>query len=271
MTLRKHRTSSVKASNPKQLVQLRATTTQEELAETARLSIATITRIERGQFVSGSNARAYYDALVATQCFEELFETAIQQSTGPDERPNSIDAEIRYDWDNDIIPAAQKVFEELKRFRPDVIVTFQGASSVFSGLILNMCYSREEFLRIPVYMVLFLAKTLPAALDNLPGYDRRKTRRFTLQVPKALKEYLKTDRGKRKKIALIDDTITTGASFEDLREYFSMLGYNKVFTACCVFNSTIREEIPDQPSLVPDAIGITAPHSKYKLPWGPRL
>jgi hypothetical protein len=279
MKLRGHRTSSVKARDPELLVRLRAAITQENFAESsmaagkARVSVATVTRIERGHVVSSDKAHAYCDALPGTQCFEKLFETAIERSSSADDGPTSIESEIRYDWEKDIIPAARKVYEELKRFQPNLVVTFQGASSVFSGLVLNLCYSRDEFLRTPVYTVLFLAskELLPAELYHLPGYDQIDTHRFTLQFPKALKEYLKADRQHRKRIALIDDTTTTGASFRELRKHFLSLGYKKVFTACCIFNATIREETPDQASLIPDAIGIIAPHSKYQLPWGPRL
>jgi hypothetical protein len=235
-------------------------TLRAELTTQARLTglSSAISRIENGNCilkVTADKILEGFHRLGSSVKFTDLFESCSSQSDN-------------FGW-KQITEGADLVGADVFTvFQPDVVLTFSGASSLFAGLVMARTLTQERLGEIPTYMGLMKVWETAAALPNIPGFDVRESKGFLTLIPKALTE---RDPAHEKKIAIIDDQITTGAPYQELRQYFYRLGYKRasIHVACCVYyegDSTLRARV--LPDTVPDYFALPAFTEYFQLPWG---
>ncbi|HXM61770.1 MAG TPA: phosphoribosyltransferase [Terriglobales bacterium] len=113
--------------------------------------------------------------------------------------------------------------------------------------------------KTPVYTAFFLDKESPA----VPGFSEVTMAKFKILLPTAL---VKGDSPKWRRIAIVDDSITTGWSMKALTDYLCRAGYKRanIKTACCVCYQGVKVVHGEQPDISP----FRASMSRYRMPWG---
>jgi hypothetical protein len=258
---------------PKERAEYRARNSQdiEDLIRQAEIGVkafkkegiseTSVSRAKRGENVTKKVIGAIYTVLKehTTKTFDELFIFD----------PKKIPDDPEYSWDqieNGAIRVAPQIFERLK---PDAVLTFPGASSIFAGLVFAKApaASVRDAFRTPIYMAPLVNKAAPVPDEFYPivtkPVDRQKE--FKILIPKALFSY--------RNIAVIDDTIISGVAMEALRYEFRKPEVSKpndpiVLTfACCVWHSGLRIS----GRILPEIRGLDEPvgTEKFVMPWGP--
>ncbi len=152
---------------------------------------------------------------------------------------------------------AKRLFDDL---HINTVLTFPGPSLIFTGLVMAKASRGKAIIRVPVYTAIFAAKDTPSR--EFPNVDRVPMERFDILVPRGL---MANYRGRKKRIAVIDDAIITGKTMDELRQYF--VGHTRtpdsVAFACYVCYSgrlTLRETTP---------IYVVAREERmFRMPWG---
>jgi hypothetical protein len=216
------------------------------------LSPATLSRAERGFKITEKTARAIHAKLAPGQPFEEIFElgTLLEDRT------------VKLSWEDVSRYAVLIGRRVLKEFQPHFLITFAGPSSLFTSLVMAKTLSREEFLRTTVYLALFQGKRTRPSDQPIKRFDRVDSHRFIVQVPHAIAE-VKNRASKR--IAIIDDTTTTGSVGQHIKAYLVRKGYrpDHIQYATCVCS----EQAFASPLTAPDVCGYKA-KGAYRMPWG---
>jgi hypothetical protein len=145
----------------------------------------------------------------------------------------------KYSWE-DFVEGAKKVGKFIiNEYKPDAIIIFSGSSSVFSSLMLELSLDRQSLLTTRLFTARFIGKEGPADPALLRGHEvlENSLARFNILIP----ESLRLDADRRWRIAIIDDTTTTGMSMNMVRDHLRSLGFNNVKTAC--FTCITRKKI----------------------------
>lgn len=168
-----------------------------------------------------------------------------------------------FSWES-MTEGAQAIGKKLRAFKPNVIITFAGASSIFANLVLVKCMKRSDLLQIHLYTALFMEKTVSSAALVIPGFKLLESDRFFVLVPEALER-----EDKEARILVIDDTVTTGSSMRVLKEHLHTLGHprDRIIGACfvCYQGATLGH------NCAADWVHKTTSNADYLLPWGDRL
>jgi LmbE family N-acetylglucosaminyl deacetylase len=167
-----------------------------------------------------------------------------------------------YDWDSLDIAASRlgkHIFEE---FGANAIITFSGHSAIFANLVMVKTLPREKLLNIPSYLAQqrdWIASQGEAP-PSLPGFTSIFGKKFVLLLPEA---FALGDPDRKKRIAIIDDAITTGEAISLLKDYLrDSLGYETEHIRVGCFVSH------EQSRVRPDFCEFTTPTTAYRLPWG---
>src|ERR1051326_2448318 len=233
------------AKYPKKRADLRAAQNVQKAC--CGLSTSSVSRLENGATVRRQIAEAYCNWL----------------STA--ETPVSLDADFKlatvhtgfYNWARVMEGAkriGRKVFNE---FGANTVLTFPGPSAVFANLVMATALSKEQFVRVPVYTVVLADKRV----HSVRGFKAINAKGFNLLVPRSL---VQDDERRKRKIAVIDDSITTGRSLQQLREYFQKAGYKPqaITAASCVCFQGATVVQGEEPEIV--AFSDTNP--RYRFP-----
>src|SRR5579859_281666 len=175
------------------------------------LSLATISRLERGHRVTEATAVALHEKLAPDRPFEAIFEVASQH-----------DKPLVFTWEQ-VSRAATRVGNKVfKEFRPDILITFAGPPSLFTSLVMTKSLTLEQFLRTTIFTTMPRDKRRPPTRFDRKGFDIVDSHRFFLRVPKAIAQV----RGRAtKRVTIIDDTVATGSAMDRLKEYLTEHGY----------------------------------------------
>lgn len=178
-------------------------------------------------------------------------------------RENELPANVtKYSWE-DYVDGAKKVGKYIiGEFKPDAILIFAGSSSIFSNLMLDLTLDRESLLATRVYTARFVSKDAPLDAAALRGYEVLENNLARLKV--LLPEIFKLDGDRHWKVAIIDDTTTTGMSMQMVRSHLQALGYKNLRAASftCVTRKNFNVENP-----IDFAYQYTTSND-FLFPWG---
>jgi len=243
-----------RAKNPAALAELRALCGKQENLTSQGLSLASLSRLERGHNVSEKTAFAWHGKFAPDRPFGQLFELASQQGEP-----------LVLTWEQVSRGAARvgtKIFKE-KEFRPDILITFAGPPSLFTSLVLTKSLTREEFLRMTIFTIMPRDKRRPPNQADKMVFDCVDGHRFYLLVPKAITTKVRGRANKR--ITVIDDTVTTGLAFYRIKDYLVRHRYQpkniKYVTCVC------SHEAWNQEHTRPD-FWVYKVKGSYRMPWG---
>jgi hypothetical protein len=221
---------------------------------TRGLSASTLSRIERGASVIENTARAALQQLAPGKPFETLFELAPGR-----------DAAKNFTWEQISRSAAQVGRKIFKEFKPDFIITFAGPPALFTSLAMMKTLTREDFLRTRFYTALYRNKGSSFVPLGLEGYETIESLRFVLHVPRLVGEIPSRS---KKRVCVIECTVTTGSVLETLRKHLVAKGYQRrnIRYACCVCARDTYAESNTRPDYC-----TYKSQGKYRLPWGEPL
>ena len=151
----------------------------------------------------------------------------------------------------------RKVFVEE---RVNALITFPGPSLIFTGLMMAKALTREESVRMPVYVALLVDRDAPST--RFPQFDAIPMERFTILLPKAV---TRQNHDCDRRIGVVDDAILTGKTMDALRAYFGAL---KQKTASVEFACYICH---DGRTLLPETTPICKvirTEKIFRMPWG---
>lgn len=241
-----------RARDPRELIALRKGRPQDQIG---KISGSSVKRIEGGERVTEGTGREYvsglHTATLTMQPFEELF---LHDPEKPGEKPD-------YSWQqiqDGAVSVAKQVFEE---FRPDAILTFAGASAIFTGMVCFAAKDIGEVFRTPIYTAMLVNKACPEPdwCDTILTEPEDPDKQFKILVPKIVFTH--------KRVVVIDDTLITGVTMRALRSQFSKRHDILVKFACAVCHSGLLTK--DKLRLRP-IVGIEEPVTKdnFYMPWG---
>ena len=221
---------------------------------TRGLSASTLSRIERGARVIEKTARAAHQKLAPGKPFETLFKLA----------PGK-EAVENFTWEQISRSAAQVGRKIFKEFKPDFVITFAGPPALFTSLAMMKALTREDFLRTRFYTALYRSKRPSLASLGLKGYETIDSLRFVLHVPRLIGEIPSRS---KKRVCVIECTVTTGSVLETLKKHLVAKGYRaeNIKYACCV----CARDAFAEPHTRPDYWTYKS-QGKYRLPWGEPL
>jgi hypothetical protein len=237
------------AKHPPRLAEVRARLVNKQ-NNVPGVPASSVSRLERGFNVSTKTAEAYCKALNGAGASISLKDDFTLAKVN----------RSYYSWAQ-VMKGAEVVGRKLfKEFSANVVLTFPGPSGVFANLAMAAVLTKEQIVRMPV-LTAYLAANDTA---TPPSYKAIDAKRFKIFVPSAL---LQPHVGFKRKIAIIDDSLTTGRSLQVLRGYLSSIGYTsaRVRSACCVCFSgatVVRGEEPEIAKFKSDT-------PNYRMPWGP--
>jgi len=226
---------------------------QADCALAAGISGPTMSRLERGLPVEKTTAELVFGYLTRIAYKDSQNFGAFNAWF------DELSADV-YEWDQVIRGAdivGKKIFH---RFRADAVLTFPGASAIFTNLVMARSLSPEEFLRKPVHMAWFENKRLPAKAFS--SFTRAERGTWSILVPKAL------DGSNRqmRTVAIVDDHIISGVTLDSLKRHL-IENHNytsdRIIGACCVLGP--NPIIPWNPR---DVRAFVAEKADFLLPWG---
>ena len=172
------------------------------------------------------------------------------------ERSNKLN---RFTWE-DLIDGADKVGEHVfSRFKADVVISFAGQGAIFANLVIARFMDHKAARDVQLFIGKFIEKGTQLEPHVSNEFDRVTGERFDILLPKALRLGEKSW-----KIAVLDETVTTGFSMRAVRHHLTDLGYGQVFTAsfvCCDAAKTIDSHPVDYSA-------VQSVDNKFRLPWG---
>ncbi len=226
---------------------------QSDCASGAGISGPTMSRLERGLPVEKTSAEKVFSYL--TTIAHERREDIGALNAWFDELSPDV-----YDWDQ-VVRGAEIVGKKIfHRFRAAAVLTFPGASAIFTNLVMARSLSPEEFLRKPVHMAWFQSKKLPAKAFS--SFTRAERGTWSILVPKALDGSNKQMRT----VAIVDDHIVSGVTLDSLKRHLvEQHNYtiDRIIGACCVLGP--HPTIPWNPR---DVRAFVAEKPDFLLPWG---
>lgn len=244
------RVAEWRANDPKELVSLRGNLARKEIG-----SETTVKRIEGGVRVTEELARAYVAGLqrkkLTTKRFEDLI---LHDPQKPGDPPD-------YSWQQiqeGAVSVATQVFEVL---RPDAILTFAGASDIFTGMVCAAAKDIVEVFRTPIYTAMLVNKAGPELdwCDTILTLPENPDKQFKILVPKMVFSY--------RRVIVIDDTLISGVTMRALRSEFGKPEHRGILIkfACCVCHSGLLT-----PDKLKPIVGIEEPVTKdnFYMPWG---
>jgi len=236
------------------VARLRAAKGKQFATTAADLSLASISRLERGFAVTERIAEAYRRSVAPDRAFNDIFELC-----------PATKAFNNFTWEQVSRAATVVGRKALRQFKPDFLITFAGPSSLFTSLVMAKTLNREEFLTMTVHLAIFRDKRRPISSAERSGFDIIESHRFNLRIPLAV------SRARNRaniRVAVIDDTVTTGSSLEKMAHYLLQHGFRRknILFATCVCS---REALQEQ-NTRPD-VWVYKTKGPYRLPWGPPL
>jgi hypothetical protein len=122
-----------------------------------------------------------------------------------------------HDWP-EVEDAANKIGDYLfNEFDANIILTFSGHSWIFASLVMAMSLPRERLLSIPVYLALTMDWKPSTAIPRLKGFKSlpglfpdEAASRYGLAVLMP-ENFPRADKNGKRRVAVIDDSITSGA------------------------------------------------------------
>jgi hypothetical protein len=244
-----------RAKNPEELANIRASLAKQNMLK--GIGTATVSRAERGHVLRETTARRLYEALRTDKSFEQLFELAMPRVAG---------RRISFSWPQ-LMSAAGRIGRKiLREFRADLVLTFSGHSAIFASLAMVKALPRKQLLNLPTYLVLVRDLKPFSAVAGLPGFTPVPKDGFVLFIPDGLSE---GDHERKKRIAIIDDSIVTGEAIVALKGHLYTLGYkpSSIRVGCFVCQE-LTTLIPERR---PDFWEFTTSSTNYRLPWGDPL
>jgi len=165
----------------------------------------------------------------------------------------------RYTWD-ELVEGADKVGKGIiKQFKPDVVLSFAGPGAVFANLVLARALNRKSLSAMRLYMGRFLDKGTSPDATVSDDYDIVTGDRLHVLLPKGLQQ------GDRSwKIAVLDETVTTGSSMRLIKKYLNDLGYRNVRAGCLVCCESAKLVDPN----TVDFAAYSNVGNTFVLPWG---
>ncbi len=165
----------------------------------------------------------------------------------------------RYTWE-ELVEGADKVGKQIiSRFKPDVVLSFAGPGAVFANLVLARSLNRNALFGMRLFTGKFLDKSAPSESIVSTEFDVVSGDRLHVLLPKEL------GHGDRSwKIAVLDETVTTGSSMRLIKKHLSDLGYQHVRAGCLVCCEGAK--LVD-PHTVDFAAYFNAGNT-FVLPWG---
>lgn len=243
-----------RAKSPATIARLRAANGKQRKSISDNLSIASISRLERGLNVAWKTAEAYRLAVAPNLAFDEMFELCPERETS-----------TNFTWEQ-VSRAATKVGRKVfRKFKPDFLITFAGPSSLFTSLVMTKALSREEFLKTSIHLAIFRDKRRSITTVERRGFKIVDSHRFNLRIPIAVS---RVKNRANVRVAVIDDTVTTGSSLEKMIQYLIRCGFrrkNVLYATCVCSKEALRE-----PNTRPD-VWVYKTAGSYRLPWGPPL
>ncbi len=175
------------------------------------------------------------------------------------------DAAKKFTWEQISRSAGQIGRKIFKEFKPDFIITFAGPPALFTSLAMMKALTREDLLRTRFYTALYQNKGSSLAPLGLQGYETIESLRFVLHVPRLVGEIPSRS---KKRVCVIECTVTTGSVLETLKKHLVAKGYKRgnIRYACCVCASDAYAEPNTRPDYCTYKI-----QGKYRLPWGEPL
>jgi hypothetical protein len=228
--------------------------TQSDCLMKGVLSASSLSRIERGQRITKKVAEAWRQRIAPDRPLNTLFKFASQHN----ER-------LRLTWEQLSRAAARVGAYVFGEFKPHFVITFAGPSALFTSLVMAKSLTREQFLQMPVYTGAFRDKRLHLADAETKGYGIFDSQRFSVRMPEDI--YKWEDR-RNKRIAIIDDTVTTGSVMEELKNHLVKHGYNrkKIKYVTCVVSQQAWSDLRTRPDYK-----IHMARGSYRMPWGTPL
>ena len=230
------------------------------------VSKSTVWRIEhaKGKFKRES-AESYLGAISSDLSLLDAFE--------PDD---PYGGEGPYTW-GQVEAAAKVVGGRLFKWGANIILTFSGHSWIFASIVLAVTLEkdRDRLLSIPVYVAPTMDWEPSKAIPERPGFvslpalePDEETKRYGLAVLMP-KDFPEADRKHKRRVAVIDDSISSGVVPPAVRKYlWKSCRYRKedVKLDCCVCVKNVMlgeaERQPDYPApLQPET-------SNFSFPWG---
>ncbi len=165
----------------------------------------------------------------------------------------------RYTWE-ELLEGADRIGEEVfSKFKADVVLSFAGPAAVFANLVIARHLDRKELSKIRLINGKFIEKDADPELALLSDFDLIVGERLDVLLPRSLAV---GDRSWR--IAVLDETVTTGSSMRAIKGYLNDCGYQHVCTACFVCCETARTIDPHSV----DYAAVFNVDNKFTLPWG---
>lgn len=165
----------------------------------------------------------------------------------------------RYTWE-ELVEGADNVGKHIiSQFKPDVVISFAGPGAVFANLVLARSLNRKALFAMKLFTGKFLDKGAPPEELVSEEFDVITGDRLHVLLPRGLQQ------GDRSwKIAILDETVTTGSSMRLIKRYLKDLGYHHVRAGCLVCCEGAK--LVD-PHTVDFAAYVNA-GNKFVLPWG---
>lgn len=172
------------------------------------------------------------------------------------ERSNKL---TKVHWE-EFVEGADKVGKRVfAQFKADAAISFAGPGAVFTNLVIARCLDHKGVKDVRLFIGKFVEKRAELDTSITDEFDLLVGERFDILLPKALRL------GNRSwKIAVLDETVTTGFSMRSVRRHLTDLGYSHVFTACFVCCEAART-IDRHPV---DYAAEYSVDNKFSLPWG---
>jgi len=163
-----------------------------------------------------------------------------------------------------------RIFKRDDGFYPDAVLTFSGPSAIFASLTMTVALPREKLFLMPTYLAMWM--DAGAGTPAVPGFTLLPGNGFFVLMPEAL---TRDPQGNMtRKLAILDDSITTGLPYQVLRrDLVKQFNYKRknIKVACCVWyegTSFLRKIMPDTK---PDEFKFPTPTNNFRFPWGPAI
>ena len=163
---------------------------------------------------------------------------------------------LRFSW-SDVVNGSRAISKKgIKKFKPDAILTFSGAGSIFGNLAL--LFSGEY---LPIYTVVEFPAAKDERANTMIGFIPVRTSKWLLCIPETLLAHIKG------KILVIHDSSISGTGLAAIKQKLIQLGFKEanIFMACFVATKASIDA-----NLAPDFYFHSLDNSTFYYPWGER-